>query len=156
VKLLPLLAALVLAGCGSAQSSEPASEPPAEAPAKPVGPPPKGGPPPAWVETAGGSFWLAYSSYCWERTCVDMLAPDARTDLPRIVVRAGETVRFHLGFRAREAVLRFVASGAAEESVRLDPILLGWRAHRGGVVWLFTRPARAGGDASYVAEFAVS
>jgi hypothetical protein len=69
--------------------------------ALPPGPPPKqgGGPPPAWLEKPGIDRWLAYSSFCWRTMCADFIPPQMRTDLPRIRLTRGTTVRFHLGFR---------------------------------------------------------
>lgn len=71
--------------------------------AKPNQPPPKAPdvrspPPPAWIETKRGDFWLAFSDFCWFTACVDFRQPSERTDIPRLVVGRGETVRFHLGF----------------------------------------------------------
>ena len=77
-------------------------------------PPTPAGPPPAWVGTAAGDRWLAYSSFCWSRAggrgagtglCVDYAAPPRRRDLPTIRLRTGELVRFHLGFRPRSVSL---------------------------------------------------
>ena len=73
--------------------------------ALPPGAPPQrgGGPPPAWLEKPGPDRWLAYSSYCWTvrgaGMCADFIAPQMRSDLPRIRVVRGTPVRFHLGFR---------------------------------------------------------
>jgi hypothetical protein len=59
--------------------------------ALPPGPPPKrgDGPPPAWLEKRGTDRWLAYSSFCWTTMCADFVAPQLRTDLPRIRLARG-------------------------------------------------------------------
>ncbi|MDX6644704.1 MAG: hypothetical protein QOK40_431 [Miltoncostaeaceae bacterium] len=120
--------------------------------ARPVAPAPRGGslsPPAAWVETAGGDRWLAFSTSCWTRGCIDYISPEMRRDLPRIGVRPGERVVFHLGLEPRALTLRvgrrsyaLPASGAPS-----------WRVRGGGVVVLQAFAPR--GDAAYVARFII-
>jgi hypothetical protein len=114
--------------------------------ALPPGPPPKrgGGPPPAWLEKPGTDRWLAYSSFCWTRMCADFVAPQLRTDLPRIRLARGATARFHLGFRPTSLTL--ARSGG--RSWRLPPTrVVAWRAAGPGVYLL--QAGVVGGDASY-------
>jgi hypothetical protein len=114
--------------------------------ALPPGPPPKrgDGPPPAWLEKRGTDRWLAYSSFCWTTMCADFVAPQLRTDLPRIRLARGATVRFHLGFRP--ASLTVTHSGG--RSWRLPPTrVVAWRAADPGVYLL--QSGVVGGDASY-------
>jgi hypothetical protein len=119
-------------------------------PASPAGPPdapperPDEGPPPAWVETEGGSIWLAYSTYCWDSTC-DFSAPSCGGDppAPRVELRRGETVRFHLEFDPGEALLRFFPEGGEPDEVTLDPSpTLTWRADRAGAFTVLTEGER--------------
>ncbi len=139
---VPVLAALLAAGCGSSRP-------------EPPGPPKLGrpGPPPAWVETKLGSHWLGYSSYCWETVCADYIAPSCRADrhTPVVRVRKGEPLRFHLGFDPKEVGLNvFDDSGRAGQALKLarsrTPV---WHPDRPGVISIFARGG--GGDASYVA-----
>jgi len=121
--------------------------------ARPMAPAPSRGslsPPLSWVDTAGADRWLAFSTSCWTRGCIDYIPPERRTDLPRIVVRRGERVVFRLGFTPRSLSLRvgrrsypLPASAAAS-----------WRARAGGVLALRAFGGR--GDASYVARFVIS
>ena len=149
MSLLTLLVALALGLFGAGTSS--GVEESAPATARPTGPPPslpgRVGPPPAWVETEHGSFWLAYSGFCWKALCVDMSAfPD---DLPPVVVRKGEVVRFHLGFRPRRVEL--AVGRRADLRLRLEPArTVSWRVERAGVVSLLAYSAR-GGSAGYLA-----
>jgi hypothetical protein len=135
----------------------------AGAAAEPKPPPPTVGkiaPPPAWVATPRGDFWLAYGSYCWSATnpdgtgagvCADMIAPEQRRDLPRLVIRRGRMVRFHLGFDPTDLTLT-----VGRRTYRLQPARVAkWRVRgRSGVVTLFARPV-GGGDASYHARFVI-
>jgi hypothetical protein len=118
--------------------------------ALPPGPPPKrgGGPPPAWLEKPGTDRWLAYSSYCWTTggtgLCADFIAPQMRTDLPRIRLARGTTVRFHLGFRPTSLQLWRIGG----RSWRLSSTrIAAWQAGGPGVYLL--QAAVVGGDASY-------
>ena len=142
----------LLAGCaGGTRSASPASaEPPRQ-------PPPGGahfkGPPPAWVETARGSRWLGYSSFCWKTTCADFAVARCGDErhTPTLRLRARELVRFHLGFPPSELALTFFARGHRLQSRRLRPgRTASWRVDRAGVFTLFAR-VQGGGDASYVA-----
>jgi hypothetical protein len=133
----------------------------AAATARPPGPAPdSGGPPAAWIETRSGDRWLAFSSYCWTRRpgpgapatgrCVDLIPPQRRRDLPTIRLRAGELVRFHLGFRPRSVSLNFGRRSFPLSNVAAPS----WRvAGPGGVGLLFATHAR--GDASYAARVVV-
>lgn len=150
--LLPLAACLVLAACGSSAEGAGTEPPPRPAPGPSDSPPAGEGeaePPPAWVETEAGAFWLAYSSFCWTNLCVDYVAAADREDLPRIPVRAGERIRFHLGFRADALALH--APGG--DSVELDPADPVWIVDGAGPFSLFALAAAGedGADASYAA-----
>jgi hypothetical protein len=155
-KLVPLLAALVFAGCGAGEP-DPPPEPPVAGPAEPAGPPPtvgdevSAGPPPAWIETEDGSYWLAYSSYCWKTTCVDYVAIADRDDVPTVPVREGELVRFHLGFEPSELSLSYGSTDLGIPQPRAERVAE-WRATIEGGLWLFARAAtgQGGADASYV------
>lgn len=78
---------------------------PATEPAPPKSPRPKvggllSGPPAAWISTNRRSFWLGYSSYCWQTACVDFIAPSCREPkhTPRFVLGRGQRVTAHLAF----------------------------------------------------------
>ena len=150
--LAPLLVAvLALPGCSLLRplGGEREAQPP---PGPPPSPPSRSGPPPAWIETEGGSVWLAYSGYCFGRTCVDFVSPEVRKDLPAIRVRRGEIVRFHFGFVARDVTLSVSENTLRSRSIRLcGGREVAWRVRRGGYLTIFMR-ARRGGDASYVAR----
>lgn len=139
-----LASLLALAACGGDDGDGEA--------APPSGPRPSGpganGPPPAWLETEGGSFWLGYSTFCWGGTCADYVAPSCDSEhVPKIAVRRGERVTAHLGFEPREVSLAFFPSGAqGPELTASDPA---WDVDRAGAFALFTAP-KEGGDASYV------
>lgn len=123
-------------------------------------------PPPAWVETSRGSFWLGYSTYCWNSrqgdqgvgTCADYVAPSCRgpSKAPRIAVNQGEVVQFHLGFDVREPVRLtiFREGGGPVHEAKLErsrnPT---WTVTHTGPLSLFNM-AKGNGDASYVACFA--
>jgi hypothetical protein len=136
--------ALTAAACLSAVSTA-AARPPGH-------PPPRGSlsPPASWVDTAGADRWLAFSTSCWTRGCIDYIPPERRTDLPRILVRPGERVVFHLGFTPRSLSLR-----VGRRSYTLPPsAAASWRVRGGGVIALQAFGGR--GDAGYVARFVVS
>ena len=118
---------------------------PAKAPPKPPNP---GAPPPAWIESKSKSAWLAYSSYCWKTTCVDMIPPQARPDLPSFAVKRGTTVRVHLAFRAKGVTVSVDKNVVA---ARIDTTrrVVSWKASRSGILTVFARTA---GDAGYVAR----
>jgi hypothetical protein len=157
--LLLVVAALTLAGCGAERPAAPAKDagprlPPRSGPAER---PPRleNGPPPAWIETERGAYWLSFSSYCWEaqRTalCADFIAPADRHDLPSMRVRRGEVVRFHLAFRPAEVSLQFFSKGGSPAGFSLEPRrVMSWTVERGGPMSLLARAPKAG-DASYVA-----
>lgn len=152
------LAAVAMAGCGSDEPSatrsdrEPGAAPTAERPKTPT----PTGPPPAWLETERGSFWLGYSTFCWGGACADYIAPSCDDDrhTPKITVREGEQVTAHLGFAPREVTLTwFPAHGQQKLEATRSP---SWRVDRQGAFSIFTGPMDRSGDASYVAclEFA--
>ena len=154
---VPLLAAAVLAvsgGCGwSGLDSGPESADPRH-PREPNSPPPEvqpglTAPPPAWVESERSSRWLGYSSYCWESTCADFVERSCHSrHVPKIALRRGEVVRFHLGFRPRAVRIAFERPGGGEKKLEAAQVT-SWRVDRAGVVSLSAR-ARDG-DASYIA-----
>src|SRR5712691_11284051 len=102
-------------------------------------------PPPAWIETASGSYWLAYSSYCWTQrraaVCADFIPPPLRVkELPRIKLRHGESVRFHLSFNPTTVSIGFFVNGKLGRLTKLtasrDPA---WKATAGGILLLQAR-----------------
>lgn len=149
--LVILLATVAIAACGADEPS--ATRSGGEANAAPSAAPPKTptptGPPPAWLETERGSFWLGYSTFCWGGTCADYIAPSCdERHVPGITVREGEQVTAHLGFEPREVTLTsFPAHGQRKLEASRTP---SWRVDREGAFSLFTGPEEGGGDASYV------
>jgi hypothetical protein len=128
-----LLAAIALTGCGGATDLKAPPDPPTLD---------RPGPPPAWVETANGSMWLAYSSYCWSTVCADYIHSCTMKPEPPVVrVEKGEMVRFHLGFEPSEVSILGVKLDASRAPA--------WRAARDGLVVLAARGD--GGSASYAA-----
>jgi hypothetical protein len=119
-------------------------------PAPPAPDRPEIAPPPAWIETAEGDFWLAYSSYCWTtRTggiCADYIDPRLRKDLPRLVVHRGEHVRIFVAVVPDEVS---VAIGGRAVPVARSRVLE-LRVRRGGLLELayFHRK----GDARFAAR----
>lgn len=116
------------------------------------------GPPPAWVETGAGPHWLSPSTFCWRKAgCADYVAPscaEPRHTRP-LDLRLGETVRFHLPFRPRQASLTFFPKErpGSEEPQHVDvPArrVISWAVDREGAFSLSAFPV-FGGDASYVA-----
>jgi hypothetical protein len=134
----------------------------AAAAAAPTDPAPTAGavsPPPAWVETATRDRWLAFSSFCWTGTegsnppalCVDFIPPSMRDDVPRISLRRGQVVRFHLGFTPAE-----VSATVGKKTYRLHPRqVAAWRVRGKGGTLLLAARAESGGDASYVARIRI-
>jgi hypothetical protein len=153
--LFALLAAITLSGCGATAERDQAA--PSSSPSTPSPELPQEGPPPAWIETEQGAFWLGYSTYCWGNMCADYVAPRCGDEkfVPTIVVTPGETVRFHLGFEPREITLtQPLPLMEPGDSVALPSARkTTWRVDREGVVTLFARaaPDQGGADASYVA-----
>ncbi len=146
---------VLLAACGGSArpDSQPASEPDAPATPKPTLGTLTNGPPAAWVETEGGSFWLGYSSYCWRTVCADFVGPtcDDPKHTPKIVLRRDELVTAHLEFEPNEVGLSYFSAtgGTVERQEKLEPSRTpSWRAERDGAFSLFTRVQS--GDASYV------
>jgi hypothetical protein len=164
LRLLAAFAAALLAGCGATEGPDDAASPPppprtVTGPSDPPPELPKGfkGPPPAWIETERGAFWLAYSTFCWDPGgCADYMAPRCGDELsaPPIIVRPGEAVRFHLGFTPREVSLNRFPGGDVTVSLESthDPT---WRVARPGAWLLFALAAsgQGGADASYAACF---
>lgn len=145
---------LLVSACGSGEPAGEAAQETVAPPARPAERPPSlegnDGPPPAWVETGSGTHWLAFSTFCWKRLCVDYLAAPER-ELPAIPTEEGELVRFHLGFEATEITLQ----PADGPSVELDPVEPTWTVESSGAVTLFAvaAPGAGGSDASYAAVF---
>jgi hypothetical protein len=106
------------------------------------------GPPPAWLETQDGSFWLGYSSYCWGTGCADFIAPSCEDTkhTPTIGLTRGETVTAHLDFEPTELDLSYLAGGQKKLAPSSTP---SWQVERDGPFSLFTRTKA--GDATYVA-----
>src|SRR6266545_7268618 len=139
---------------GNRSTSEPASEAAPPATPKPTLAGLSDGPPAAWLETEGGSFWFGYSSYCWKTVCADFIAPscDDPKHTPAITLRRGEVVTAHLGFEPTEFGLSYFSGtgGPPESQEKLEPTRMpSWRVQRDGAFSLFARAQR--GDASYVA-----
>ncbi len=138
---------LALPACGS--SPRPAVRPLGHAPGSR-----ETTPPPAWIETDAGVYWLGYSSYCWSvpkgsgtvGLCADFVAPACGgRGVPDIPVHRGELVRAHLGFVPTEASLSYEpGSGVALPAKRV----LKWYMARQGVFSLGLRVS--GGDANYI------
>ena len=149
LRCLPLLG-LVL-GSFAATYAPTAGSSTTAAPPPPAPPRAAGTPPSAWVETERGARWLGYSSYCWRGgLCVDHIAPacDGLSRAPRLPLRRGERLRFHLGFAPREITLAF--ANAPSKPIKLVAgRITSWRADRAGAFTLFAA-AKGGGDASYV------
>jgi hypothetical protein len=135
-------------------------------PAPPTEPPPTVGPleppPPAWIETKRGSFWLGYSTFCWQSGCVDYLAPSCDAEerfVPTLVLDRGEIVHAHLGFMPRAVRLAAIPEDRSAAPVAIDHRLLPtsdevvWRAEDDGPFHLMAtaRRGEGGADASYVA-----
>ena len=107
------------------------------------------GPPPAWLETAAQSRWMAYSSYCWSRprastrtaVCADMAPPQSREDLPSLAVRRGAVVRIHLSFAPREAHVTLFRALSFKHYVLRPQRVLVWRAAGDGVLSVDVRAA---------------
>ncbi|HEX9415843.1 MAG TPA: hypothetical protein VF895_03960 [Gaiellaceae bacterium] len=79
--------------------------------------------------------------------CADFAAPSCADDrIPKIDLRRGELVRFHLGFDPTEVSIAFGKSKPKQLSSSRRP---GSRVIHEGVMLLFTHGR--GGDASYVA-----
>jgi len=106
----------VLAMLESARLARPPATPAPPSPAPRAGAP--DGPPPAWIETDHGSFWLkSVAGGCWTdhvpgspRTATACatpsrapLSPHQLAQLPRIVLRRGEIVHVHLDFAPTRA-----------------------------------------------------
>jgi hypothetical protein len=137
LSVIPL--AVLLAACGSATVVS-----------HRLGPAPRSGrnsPPPAWIETEAGTYWLGLSSYCWRNgkhgVCADAAAPKCGLKgIPDVSVSEGETIRAHLGYDAGEASV----DGA---ETKLEGRIASWRVDSAGPFMLFTKDAA--NDASYVA-----
>jgi hypothetical protein len=155
---LLLATAVLVGGCGAesdragppATTGAPSPPAAAEPPAEPRPDSSGEAPPPAWVETEAGSRWLGYSTYCWDTTCADFVAPSCGDEhVPELAVRPGETLRFHLGFEPAEVSLTVLPDDAATQ---FDPGELVWEVTRTGSVMISAtaKPGQGGSDASYV------
>jgi hypothetical protein len=159
-----LFALLLLAACGSSDEPAPEAGDPTTAPAPettteqssapPAGEPPvteEGGPEPAWIETPSASEWMAYGNYCWNDVCVDILqATCDDTAVPRLELRSGEPVRFHLPFEPATAELTLGASTSRPEVVKLEPAgVIEWQGDYDGLLWLALTAAE--GEVAYQA-----
>ena len=150
-----LLSAALAVGCGAddgnSTEAEPQPRPPAAAPPSVSG---LEAPPPAWLETQNGSYWLGFSTFCWKGGCADYTAPSCRDGehVPKIGLRRAELVTAHLGFEPREVMLTYFSEtmppGSDQQTLTAgrDPE---WRIEREGAFSLFAI-ATQGGDASYV------
>ena len=132
-----LAAAVVLVGASAVQP--------------PKSPPPHvsgtaAAPPPAWISVGARSAWMAYSSFCWKTACVDFIPPAQRPDLPRVTVARDVTVRFHLGFAARNVGI--VMPSSTKRIALPGGRVIAWRPPARGVVVLDAKGP--GGSASYV------
>ena len=147
---LPLLCALALAFASAAAAAA------ASWPGQPATQPPKlkqPGPPPAWIETATRSRWLAYSSYCWKTTCADFLPPAGRTDLPLLRLTKGGTVRVHFAFLPRDARVTLITAHAGKRFALQAARIVKWRPPASGVAVIEAHAT--GGSASYVVRIAI-
>jgi hypothetical protein len=117
----------------------------------PPGPPPavrgvKDGPPPAYVATPRGSTWLSFSSYCWRSTCADFIpASCADKGTPKLYLRRGEVIHFHLGFRPKAVWIGFKRSTAQSLPAARTTT---WRVRRRGFFSLGARVTVGGSNFS--------
>jgi hypothetical protein len=142
---VPICVLCFLAFAATAVARGPAGAPP--------GPPPvlrgaTDGPPPAYVATTRGSTWLSFSSYCWKSTCADFI-PATCTDrgIPKLYLRRGEVIHFHLGFKPKEVWIGFKRSTQSLPAARTST----WRVRRSGFFGLGAR-VRVG-SANYSASY---
>jgi len=118
--------------------------------ATPPGPPPvagRGGPPPAWIETATGARWLAYSGYCWNSICVRVRSPATRTDLPVVRGTAGKMASVHFGFAARAVGVSVL--GAPKTTSLPAGRIVSWRVARKGITVISATAPGGRGTVSY-------
>ncbi|MHB8690089.1 MAG: hypothetical protein ACYDHH_02485 [Solirubrobacteraceae bacterium] len=160
-----ILILLILAGCGGTAAQQPQLTPsaahvhiggrdrlPVASPPRTPGP---SAPPPAWVHVIDGSRWLAFASYCWSTNqghgaCVDMVGPEQRRDIPKLAVKPGELLRFHLAFTAKSVDLYLGQSGYSSVH-RSHTSTLEWRAaSRRGRLLVMLDVRASGGQASYL------
>lgn len=123
----------------------------------PAMPPPSVGgnvvsPPPAWAEAGRRSVWATFGSYCWSSpgkpaACVDMIPPTSRSDLARLRVKAGATVRLHLRFAPRSVALYRLSGTSRRRLPALSGRTVSWQA-RLGLIDVEVTSAR--GSASYL------
>ena len=115
-------------------------------------------PPPAWVESAAATKWLAFSSYCWtgagKAACVDMIPPQSRTDLPLLKVRAGEQLRIHFAFVPRSVHLAVYRGVSFRHWILPRARTVSWKARGSGVVVIDAKAK--GGTASYLIRLRTS
>ena len=118
-----------------------------------------GVPPPAFVETTRGSYWLGYSSFCWRALrCADFVVPSCSdgAHVPTLDLHAGEVVRFVLPFRPRSVTLTFhaeqVRGDEDPDQRRLTPRrVTEWTVDRSGAFALSARAEAFAGEAGYAA-----
>lgn len=123
----------------------------------PATPPPMVGgvfasPPPAWVEAGRPSVWAGFGSYCWSSpeksaACVDMIPPTTRSDLVRLQVAPGTTVRLHLRFAPRSVGVYRLTGTSRTRLPAVAGRTISWRA-RVGIIDVEVTSAR--GSASYL------
>lgn len=156
--LLALLLILALAGCAKDEPVSPPTTP--TTPTTPTATPPKsspptspeGAPPPAWLESDSGSYWLGFSTFCWTSLCADYIAPTCGAPhVPTLVLKKGERVRVHLGFKPKQISLDYF-DGKPIAGPKLSLENPSFTVTRAGVFSLFVGAAEGeeGDDASYV------
>jgi hypothetical protein len=95
-------------------------------------------PPPAYVVASRGSTWLAFSSYCWKSTCADFIpAVCADRGIPKLYLRRGEVIHFHLGFlpKSKSVWISFKRGMQSLPAART----IAWRVRHGGFFSLGAR-----------------
>ena len=103
-------------------------------------------PPPATAAAAGHVVRMARGSYCWETTCVDMIPPQQRADIPPLRIRRGARVTLRLAFVPTRWSVTIVGSAT---SIPLPAARTAtWLARRGGILDVDAR-GRVG-SASYL------
>jgi hypothetical protein len=86
-----------------------------------------------------------------------MIGPDQRHDLPLLVVKSGENVRFHLAFTA-DSVDVYIGHGSHSVLRRRNTRAVAWPAPSSPgdrLVMLDVHATAAGGSASYLARIRV-
>lgn len=111
--------ALLVAGLATAAPKDPAPPQPLTV-----------APPPAWVEAPRGDSWLAYSTFSWNGFSLEIKQP---LDPPTLIVRRGQTLRFHLGFKPTSALPPFLDVGPATFQLTFSQTP-SWRVPRKGKI----------------------